>query len=50
MLCSGSRLTMFYVGGVLACVVSSVDPHSGAFQRLSHSESHQGASTSRIFY
>ena len=32
MLSSGSRPTMFCVGGALECVVSSVDPHSGAFQ------------------
>lgn len=47
--CSSSRLTVFYVGGVLECVVSGVDPHGGASHRLSQSEGHRGARSSRIF-
>lgn len=48
--CSSSGLTVFYVGGVLECVVSGVDPHGGASHRLSQSEGHRGARSSRIFY
>lgn len=48
--CSSSRLTVFNVGGVLECVVSGVDPHGGGSHRLSQSEGHRGARSSRIFY